>query len=97
VRRSLPRPSVLAASRSLGDKALESQRVHDLAIEAQLIVAAVGDDLNAALSDQQLAQLGDVQLHHLRRAGGLFLAPEALDQPTDRHRAVRVQCQQREH
>ena len=83
-RRCLARPSVLAAARSLGDKALESQRVHDLAIEAQLVSAAAGDDLSPPLSDQHLAQLGDVQLHHLRRGGGRLLAPQpSISRPTD--------------
>ena len=44
---------------------------------------------------KQLAQLRDVHVHHLHRAGRRVLAPEVLDQPIDRDPPVRVEQQAR--
>ncbi len=45
---------------------------------------------------QLLAELGDEDLHHLRRALRHLLAPEVVDETIDRHDPARVKQQQRE-
>ena len=45
---------------------------------------------------QHLSQLRDVDLHHLLRALGHVLAPELVDDPVDRQRAIGVDEQERE-
>jgi hypothetical protein len=62
---------------------------------AQLVAAPARDDLRVG-ARELLAQLGDQHLHELRCRRGRRLSPQPLDQPVDRHRHIRVQCQHRE-
>jgi hypothetical protein len=95
--RGLTGAAVVVASRGLGEEPLEPGRVHRVVVEPQLVAATVRHDLRSAVLAEQLAELRHVELHHLRRAGGLILAPEALDQPVHRYGGVRVQGEQGQH
>ena len=92
-RRIVGRP--LAAG-SGGDQALEPQRVDRVRGHTQFIAAPAGEDLGL-VPLQQLAQLRDVELHHLLCARRRPLAPQPLDQPIRRYRRVRPQGQHRHH
>ena len=92
-RRPAPQRERLAR-RAVGDEPLEAPRVDLAGAEPQLIAAAAGDDLRAvAAAPERLAQLGDVDLHHLRRGGRGRLAPEAVDQPLGRDGGALVEGQ----
>jgi hypothetical protein len=84
-------------SRRLRDQALEPAGVDGLAIDPQLVRAAVRDDLRAAVGGQRLAQPQHVVLDHLGRAGRRLLAPQTLDQPLSRDRPVRLEPEHRQH
>ena len=69
------------ARRTLGDELLEAARVDLARPEPQLVAVPAGDDLRAvAVARERLAQLGDVDLHHLRRRRRRLLAPQPVDQ-----------------
>jgi hypothetical protein len=78
----------------VGDERGEAHRVDVTVAEAQLVPAPAGDDLRAvAAGRQRLANLRDVELHHLGRRGRGILAPERLDESIARHRRALVQGQ----
>ena len=76
------------------DERREAQRIDVAVAEAQLVPAPAGDDLRAvAAGCQRLANLRDVELHHLGRRGRRILAPERLDESLARHRRALVEGQ----
>jgi hypothetical protein len=100
-RRTAPQHECLAdrvAGRPLsrGHQPLEAQRVDRVRGRAQLVAAAAGQDLRHVAAEQ-LAQLRDVELHHLRCARRRLLAPQPLDQAIGRDRRVGPQRQHRQH
>jgi hypothetical protein len=91
-------PVLGVGARGLDHEPLEPHRVHRLGIDAQLIAPAAGHDLRPGVLDEQLAELGHVELHHLGRARGLvLLAPEPLDQAVDRDGGVGVEGEESQH
>ncbi len=65
------------ARQVVGEERREAQRIDVPIAEAQLVAAPAGDDLRAvAAGRQRLANLRDVELHHLGRRGRRILAPE---------------------
>jgi hypothetical protein len=95
----VPQPERIAQGLRVGlrDRALEADGVDAVRVQAQLVAAAVRDDLGAVAVEQP-AQLGDVELDHLGRGRGRIACPQAFDQRVDRHRRVRAEredCQQR--
>ena len=92
-RRPAPQRERLARQ-VVGDERREAQRIDVAVAQAQLVPAPAGDDLRAvAAGRQRLANLRDVQLHHLGRRGRRILAPERLDESIARHRRALVEGQ----
>ena len=82
----------VAVADGAGHEVGEARHVDRSGLDAQLVAAATRDDR----ARQQLAQLRDVALQHLRRRRRRIFAPQPLDQAIDRHRAVRVERQHRQ-
>ena len=82
-----PRQSASASRGRVLDQALEADRVHLAVGELQLVAAAAGDD-RGAVALEQPAQVRDIELHHLRRAGRRLLAPQSLGETVGRDRAT---------
>ena len=74
-------------------QALEADQVHRLGRQVERVA---GRARHEQALRQHLAQHRDVDLDHLRCARGRILAPEVLDEPADRHRAVGVEQQPRQ-
>ena len=95
-RRAAPQTQRVAR-RARRDELLEAPRIQLPVAEPQLVTAPARDDLGAvATVGERLAQLRDVQLHHLGRCGRRLLTPEPPDEPIRRDRRTGVQRQQRE-
>src|SRR5712692_4508957 len=75
---------------ALLDQALEPAHVDLVGLCAEEIAGAAGEQHTGP---KQLAQLGDVVLHDLRRGFGRLVAPELVDQLLARDDLVRVQEQ----
>ena len=80
----------------LGDHALEAGGVDTVGRHAQLVAAPAGEDLSVVAAEQ-LAQMRDVQLHHLGSARRRVLAPQTLDQSIGGDRRVGPERQHRQH
>ena len=89
-----PQPERLARLLLL-DQALEANGVDAFHVELQLITAPVGDDLGAVAVEQP-PELGDVELHHLRRGRRRVLAPEPIHQQLDRDGRVGAEREHRQ-
>ncbi len=76
------RRSVRAAAARGVDEALEPLRIDVLCGESQLVAATARQDLRG-VAGQRLAELGDVELDHLRRAVRWLGAPQPFNQPID--------------
>ena len=95
-RRAAPQAQRVAR-RARRDELLEAPRIQLAVAEPQLVTAPARDDLGAvATVGERLAQLRDVQLHHLGRRRRRLVTPEPPDEPIRRDRRARVQRQQRQ-
>ena len=93
-RRSVPQAQRLARG-ALSEQPLEAAGIHPAAAELQLVAAPVrGDRVGLPLRGHRLAQLRNVELHHLGRRGRRLVAPEPVDQPLGRNGRAGVE---REH
>ena len=98
VRQGGPAPQAQRlACGALGEQALEAPGVDLVAAELQLVAApARRDRAVPAVRGHRLAQLRDVQLHHLGRRRRRLLAPQPVDQPLGRDRGAGVEREHRE-
>ena len=94
-RLAVPQRERLACATAF-EQTLELDRIHGTVGHPQLVAPAAGDDLRAVALEQP-TQLRHVQLHHLRRAGGRFLAPQPLGKPVGRHRPAGLEPEHRQH
>jgi len=75
---------------------LEADGVDAIVRELERVAATVGGDRGAVALDRP-PQVGDVELHHLRRARRWMLAPQPLGELVDRHRVPRPDREHRQH
>ena len=95
-RRPAPQRERLARRR-LGDQALEAVGVDLSAAKPQLVAVPAGDDLGAVAADaERLAQLRDVDLHHLVGGRRRRLPHRAVDQRLGRDHGALVEGQHRQ-
>ncbi len=94
-RLSAPQPERLAPAgrveQTLGERGV------DVALRQLELVAATARHDARAVARQRPAQVGDVQLDHLRRARGRRLPPQALGQAIGRDGPTDLQREHREH
>ena len=80
----------------LGEQPLEPTGVHPVAPQLQLIAATTrGDRVALAVRGHRLAQLRDVDLHHLGRSRRRLLAPQPVDQALGRDGRAGLERQHR--
>jgi hypothetical protein len=86
------RPRIPARQRRASRVAqpLEAGEIDGLGIDDERVAAR---PRRQHAGGQRLAQLRDVDLHHLRSGAGRILAPEVVDEAFDRHGAIRVEGQ----
>jgi hypothetical protein len=90
------RSAVTVGTFALASGTIGARGVHLVLAHVEGVASAVGDD-RRAIAAQQRPQVRDVELEHLRRGRRRLLAPQALDQRVDRHRAAGSQGEHREH
>src|SRR5207247_535818 len=73
-----------------GDEPLEPRKVDLLRGDLKRVARPAGEE---PLTPEQLAQLGDIDVNCRRRRRWGVLAPERVDEPVDRHGAIRVEEQ----
>src|SRR5262249_44022126 len=95
-RRSLPERERLAPALAF-DELLEQQRIHPRGVDPKLLSPALREDVRVAGAVDQAPQLRDVLLDHLRRRGRRVLAPQAVDEPLERHGLVGAEREHRQH
>ena len=95
-RRPVPEAQRLARG-ALREQPLEASDVDPVAAQPQLVAAPVrGDRTVAAVRRHRLAQLRDVQLHHLGRRRRRLIAPQPVDQPLGRNGRAGLEREHRE-